>query len=244
MRVAAVDLASPADADAALDALIAAGATAVELEGDPPIRALGLFADDAALDPGWRVSHAETVDWGSVWAASVRPIRMGPLALDLEVGPAFGSGLHPTTALCLEHLVERPPRGAVLDVGTGNGILAIAALRLGADRAVAIDTDRAALRVAARNLARQGLSERATLGERLPDERFDLVIANVLASTLVDLAPRLVRAMGPGGEAALSGIGPHQADSVAAAWRHVGARVLQVVERDGWCRMDLAAPWG
>lgn len=263
MRV--LRIAAPVEADAALDALIAAGAVAVEVQG---VDLLGLFAAGAApvLDPvfGAREEEAVLVDWGSVWAASLRPVRVGPLllvpegsagksgtagggeagALVLEVGPAFGSALHPTTALCLEWLVERSTAGSVLDVGTGSGVLALAALRLGAARAFGTETEAAALAVAARNAARSGLAGRLELGLRPPDgARYDRVVANLLAGPLIAMAHELASSLAPGGELAVSGLGPSMEPEVARALRHVGLRLTGRAERDGWCRLDAVAGW-
>jgi ribosomal protein L11 methyltransferase len=252
-------------APAAVDAL-ADVASAVELDGADVV---GLFASDDAvrvrataqdaldrhrITAPLSIRPAEMLDWGSVWKASLRAVRVGPLYLApdgvdavgarmLEVGPAFGSGGHPTTRLCLERIAERPPTGAVLDVGTGNGILALAALWLGASHATGTDTDAAALAVAARNAARHGLSDRLALATPLPDARFDRVLCNLHAAPIIDLAPELLRRLGPGGEATLSGFVGDQLARVSAAWKHVGARILGHDERDGWVRLDVAAPW-
>lgn len=207
--------------------------------------------DRAGIAAPIAVEPAEMLDWDSVWRRALRPFRVGPLTIAYDGEPgddrlvidvgAFGTGRHPTTRLCLDRLAERPPAGAVLDVGAGNGVLALAALRLGATRAVGTDTDPAALAVAATNAARNGLP--LALASELPDDRFALVLANLAAAPVVDLAPWLLRRLGPGGEAALSGFTVAQVPAVARAWRHIGARVLGHAERDGWARLDVAAPW-
>ena len=248
----------------ALVALVDAGAAAVEAEGED---LLGLFhqgeGEEAlglvhALLPGAapRAEPAAMVDWDSVWVASLRPVRLGSLviagvgqpappdALVLETGPAFGSARHPTTRLCLEWLLARRTEGSVLDLGTGNGVLALAALRLGAARAVGVDTEPEALQVAARNAARAGLAERLHLHSAVPEgRRFDRVVANVLAAPLVAMAPQLARWAGSGAELALSGFGAWQRPEVVAALRHVGLRVVGGDEAEGWCRVDAFAPW-
>lgn len=254
-------------ADAALDALVVAGADAVELEEGA---VLGLFHDPdgealrARLSelleshglPAPEVRPAQMLDWDSVWVGAVRPFRVGPLrfapggepggeALALDLG-AFGSGLHPSTRLCLERLVEHPPRGAVLDVGTGTGILALAALRLGADRAVGIDTAPEAVEVARHNAARNGLADRFHASgaplDRVP-ERYDRVLANLLAAPLVEMADAFLRAVAPGGEVSLAGFPVGQADEVARAFTRRGFRRIHGAESQGWARVDLTPPW-
>lgn len=254
-------------ADAVLDALVAAGADAVEIEEEA---VLGLFhgPDRAALEarltallagrglPAPSFEPARMLDWDSVWAASVRPFWVGPLrfapggepgegTLALELG-AFGSGLHASTRLCLERLVEHPPRGALLDVGTGTGILALAALRLGAERAVGIDTEPEAVGVARRNAERNDLSHRfQVLGAPIGHlrERFDRVLANLLAAPLVEMADDLARVVAPGGELSLAGFPVGQADEVARAFTRRGFRRVHAAEAQGWARVDLAPPW-
>jgi ribosomal protein L11 methyltransferase len=144
----------------------------------------------------------------------------GALRLVLEPGLAFGTGDHPTTGLCLEELdrfVQSHPGASVLDVGTGSGILAIAAKKLGAGATVGTDNDPVALRVARENAEVNGVAfdVRAEIPE---GATFDLVLANILANTLCDLAPGLSRAVAPGGRLLLSGILETQAAEVEAAY--------------------------
>lgn len=260
----AVRIHSSAQDEDALVALVDAGAAEVEAQG-PDL--LGLFhsAEGEAcaalvrgLLPGATVSAepAAMVDWDSVWVASLRPVRVGPLvvapagvpapagALEIETDGAFGSARHPSTMLCIRWLVDRPTAGTVLDVGTGSGVLALAALRLGASEAVGIDADPAALVVARRNARRAGLEDRLLLADRPPEgRRYDRVVANILASPLIELAPSLAGWLGPGGELAVSGFGPTMQAEVRAALLHAGLRVVGGDEVEGWCRVDAFAPW-
>lgn len=233
----------------ALRALVEAGAVEVEAEGDD---LLGLFVSEPRLLPGSRVEPAVMFDQGDTWAASLRPFQVGPLRiappgqsgdLVLESGPAFGSGQHASTRLVLDRLALRPPRARVLDVGTGNGILALAALCLGASSAVGVDTDPAALRVAADNAARAGLSERLRLTATLPEERFELILVNIVADTILELAPALLTRLAPGGELCASGVSELRRAEVERGLRRLGLHVPGGEESGGWWRIDALASW-
>ena len=166
--------------------------------------------------------------------------------LELDPGLAFGTGTHATTALCLEWLdsgaatsndVARPwlAGAEVIDYGCGSGILAIAALRLGARRAVAMDIDPQALLATRENAERNGVLDRVrvTADRNVEKAEADVLLANILAGPLVDLAPLLAARIRVGGRIALSGLLVGQADAVTAAyrpWFDVGL----TGERDGW----------
>jgi ribosomal protein L11 methyltransferase len=141
----------------------------------------------------------------------------------LDPGMAFGTGTHATTGLCLEWLAAHPPRGLdVIDYGCGSGILAIAALKLGARTALATDTDPQAFATARENAERNGVLKRLSLC--LPDNlsgnaAADVVLANILAPALVALAPALTRLIRPGGMLILSGLLAGQAEEVETAYR-------------------------
>lgn len=260
----------PAHVDEALDVWIEAGADAVEFAGDDEI--LGLFhvvepeGLRQTLRDGLRragiegepvLEPATLLDWDSVWALTWRPFRVGPLTfapdgepseerLVIEAGDAFGTGLHPSTRLCLQQLVAHRPEGALLDVGTGTGILALAALRLGARRAVGVDTDRGAVEVARRNAARNGLADRFVVEDRLVDaipDRFERVVANLLGAPLMRMAASLARRVASSGELSLAGFPEGQADEVAAPYVRLGMRRVTVEILDGWARVDLRATW-
>jgi ribosomal protein L11 methyltransferase len=163
-----------------------------------------------------------------------------PVIIDLDPGLAFGTGTHPTTALCLEWLDRHPPRdAAVLDYGCGSGILAIAALKLGAREVWAVDIDEQALWASRENAARNRVDARlkTALPAALPERDFDLLLANILANPLIELAPRLAERVRPGGDLVLSGILAAQAGAVREAYR---SRFLlsETVEQDGWVRVQ------
>jgi ribosomal protein L11 methyltransferase len=207
-----------------------------------------------------QVRAVDDVDWADAWKEHYVPQRIGRIvivpswtdeqprdgevALTLDPGMAFGTGLHPTTRACLQLLQEVAPMpGPVLDVGCGSGILALAALRLGASRATGIDTDPLAVEAAHANAVRNGLDDRfeARLGTlpAIGDERYPLVLANLVAAVLVELAPALAAHLAPGGRLVASGIIKPRALEVAAAMDAAG---LAVAERRGdgdWISLRL-----
>ncbi|QJQ94085.1 MULTISPECIES: 50S ribosomal protein L11 methyltransferase [Halomonadaceae] len=205
-------------------------------------------------------------DWEREWMDGFEPLRMGqrlwivpswfdapdPDAVNLLLDPglAFGTGTHPTTALCLEWLDSLAVAGElekrrVLDVGCGSGILAIAALKLGAGEATGTDIDPQALQASRDNAERNGI-EHARLTLCYPEQleatpqgagRFPVVIANILAGPLVELAPTIAGHVAAGGRLALSGILAHQANEVIDAYRDQGLIMEEPEERDGWVRL-------
>ena len=195
-------------------------------------------------------------DWERVWLDQFQPMRFGQrlwicpdgqrppaqddaVLIDLDPGLAFGTGTHATTALCLEWLDEhRPERQQVLDYGCGSGILAIAALKLGAASVWGIDIDPQALLASHDNALRNGVEGGLQTGlpDALPEQSFDLVLANILANPLQEMAPRLAGYVRSGGDRVLSGILSEQADEVCAAY-HAWFDFQDMVQRDGWVRL-------
>lgn len=174
----------------------------------------------------WR-QHAVTARFGEhLWLLprdGEAPAAPDAVVMRLDPGLAFGSGSHPSTALCLERLASRPPAGLrVLDFGTGSGVLAIAAALLGAREVVAVDHDPQSLVAVQDNAAYNRVAGRIRV--RAPealadDEHFDLVLANILANPLVQLAPRLAAHVArPGGELVLAGLTAGQSGQVTAAY--------------------------
>jgi ribosomal protein L11 methyltransferase len=197
-----------------------------------------------------------------VWLLSPRAVRIGsvliatreiaapPDALRLtDAGGAFGTGHHPTTALCIETLeevlaIERI--ASVLDVGTGSGILALAALRMGVPQAIGVDIEADALKVATENARLNGLADRLQLfhgGADVVTGVWPLVLANVLAAPLIEMAPLLVRRVGRQGLLILSGIPCSVESQVRQAFEHFGMRHLRSKERAGWVMLLLMASW-
>ena len=194
------------------------------------------------------------VDWVETWKRGVRAARVAPgivvaptwdpydagpgeTVIRLDPGMAFGTGAHASTRLCLAALAARPPAGqVVLDLGTGSGILAIAAARLGAARVLAADIDPVATAVAAENVALNGVGgsvEIVTGDLDACEGSFDLVVANILAEPLVRMAEGIAARVRPGGQVVLSGLLATDADAVAAAYAAAGMReARRLVETD------------
>ena len=193
--------------------------------------------------PAYKSETIADQDWVRVWMDRWKPMRFGenrggtdlwvvpswlappdPNAANiiLDPGMAFGTGTHATTAMCLEWLARNAPHDqAVIDYGCGSGILAIAALKLGARSALGVDTDPQALTVSAENAERNNVNDRLILflPEAMPIQASaDVVLANILAPALVALAPRLTALTRARGTLLLSGLLAHQADEVEAAY--------------------------
>ena len=144
------------------------------------------------------------------------------IRIELDPGLAFGTGTHPTTAMCLEWLDGAALDGRrIVDYGCGSGILSIAALKLGAGHVHAVDLDPQAILATRENAARNGVADRldVTTDPQLADAAADALVANILAGPLVELAPHIAAALRPGGDLALSGVLTGQVDSVTAAYR-------------------------
>jgi ribosomal protein L11 methyltransferase len=205
-----------------------------------------------------RVRPVKNQDWERVWLTDWKSMRFGrrlwvcprtaeppqdpdAVVVRLDPGLAFGTGSHPTTALCLQILDSLPVSGRnVIDYGCGSGILGIAALKLGAAHVTAVDLDPQALLATRDNAIRNGVS--ASIDVQGVDvagvdgglAQAYCVMANILAGPLIELAPKLTAACEPGGYVLLSGLLKTQAYAVKAAYA-TGFDMVQVVERDDWC---------
>lgn len=158
----------------------------------------------------------------------------GVIRIGLDPGLAFGTGSHPTTHLCLEWLAQCLPAGAtVLDYGCGSGILAIAAVMLGAARVDAVDIDEQAVQSTRDNARNNQVQVHACLPDDFGPGQYDVVVANILSNPLMVLAPMLAGRVAPGGSLVLSGILERQAEQVAKAYAPwLNMEVWQA--RDGW----------
>jgi ribosomal protein L11 methyltransferase len=199
------------------------------------------------------VRAVESRDWERVWLKDWKPMRFGrrlwvcpteapapedpeAVVVRLDPGLAFGTGSHPTTALCLQMLDAMPLAGRTLiDYGCGSGILGIAALKLGATRAVAVDVDPQALAATRENALRNGVADRLEIQGVPPSlEAASCVFANILADPLIELEPAFRAACLPLADLFLSGLLRSQAYAVKAAYGTSFA-ILQVIERGDWC---------
>jgi ribosomal protein L11 methyltransferase len=218
----------------------------------------GLYPELASVPFEFRTLEDE--DWASDWQQHFPPIRVGSrlvihpswvrwekndqeTSITLDPGQAFGTGTHATTRLCLAamatHFESASPSQKVLDVGTGSGILAMAAAKLGAVKVVALDIDPEACEVARQNLLRNKLDHCVQVKESLLSEiqgTYDLVLVNILASEIIRMAKDLVDCLSPpGGRLVLSGILNEQQDKVLDAFKPFPVALLDVTRTEEWC---------
>jgi ribosomal protein L11 methyltransferase len=210
-----------------------------------------------------RVVHEE--DWAEAWKEHFPVLRVGrrlvirptwrehrPASSDvviaLDPGMAFGTGLHPTTRLCMAGIEAWADAGllrgaSVLDIGSGSGILALAAGLLGAGSVLAVDTDPLAVEATRRNAALNGLTQiiAARRGSvPLAEPRtFDIVVANLIAGLLVDLAPQLAAVLAPDGRLLASGIFHEREVDVRSAFERAGLRVAGRLDEDDWIALEV-----
>ena len=205
----------------------------------------------------WREEEIQDRAWERAWLDHFKPMQFGrrlwivptgfafpeqegAVCVNLDPGLAFGTGTHPTTALCLQWLDGQELQGkTVLDFGCGSGILSIAALLLGAQKAVAIDIDPQALTATIDNARKNGVEERVDcyLPSRMPKLKADLLLANILANPLIELSAQLADTVRPEGSIVLSGILREQADAVISAYEAHFA-MEEPVYLDDWVRLE------
>lgn len=210
----------------------------------------------ALIQPALEFEILEDKDWIREWMDGFHPLQMGqrlwivpswhpapnPNAVNLILDPglAFGTGTHPTTALCLQWLDGLALEGqTLLDFGCGSGILGIAGLLLGARQAWGVDIDPQALLASQQNAQRNGLSAEAFpvfYPEHCPAFQCDVLVANILAGPLVELAPELMNQLKLGGQLALSGILAHQVEQICQAYAP-WCELDPVQEQSGWVRI-------
>lgn len=230
-----------------------------EPTADPKAIIAGLQGVPGADRPDrfqWREVADE--DWARAWMDRFEPMRFGrrlwvvpggmvtpPAAENVEIqldpGLAFGTGTHPTTALCLEWLDGQDLAGKrVVDYGCGSGILGIAAALLGAAQVVAVDNDPQALESTAANAARNAVGDRirCQAPQDFATTAVDIVLANILAGPLVELAPVLIGCSKPGGQIVLSGLLEEQLHEVAAAYLPA-CEFVESVALEDWVRLVL-----
>jgi ribosomal protein L11 methyltransferase len=220
----------------------------------------------AALGPQWPVPVAGELDdrdWAADWQRSLHPIAVtdrivvhppsvpfaagpGQIAIAIEPRQAFGTGLHASTQISLQLLEEfLPPGSRCLDLGTGSGVLAIAAVALGATHVVALDTDPVAVTEAAGNLLANGVTPAAAVArcgglEQAGSERFDLVVANLQSGILEPLVAPLREVLVPGGLALFAGLTEGEIGAFGALLGGSGWQVRRVCHRAGWAGLAAA----
>ena len=218
---------------------------------------LALLKERSALL--YRVSYKELdqEDWAEAWKVFFEPQKIGKkivvkptwceyeadpddIVLELDPGMAFGTGTHPTTALCIGLIEEYLHKGdSFLDIGTGSGILMIAADKLGAGFVCGLDKDTVAVEVAASNLQRNGLSPRdyslstGNLLEGIRDQ-YDFISANIFTHVILELLDSLPRALVPGGIFVCSGMFEKNKNLVVANMKNMGFEILQICEQEEW----------
>ncbi|MGB5453648.1 MAG: 50S ribosomal protein L11 methyltransferase, partial [Sedimenticolaceae bacterium] len=183
------------------------------------------------------LERLEDQDWERAWMERFQPMRFGrrlwirpsgrevaqadAVIVDLDPGLAFGTGTHPTTALCLGWLDGHDLQGkTVIDFGCGSGVLAIAALKLGARQVIAVDHDPQAVLATRENAARNEVADRIEVvhSDEFSASEADIVVANILANILIDLAPHIRSLVKPGGHLVMSGILEAQSGAVMLAY--------------------------
>ena len=199
-------------------------------------------------------SGIEQEDWQNAWKKYYHAMDIGQrlaivpgwetydtdrIVITMDPGMAFGTGTHETTSLCLETLDSMVKGGErVLDIGTGSGILAIAALKLGAAEAKGVDIDPMCVRTAGENAERNGVAERFTvLVGDLSDKasgKYNIITANIVAAAILSLAPHVPVLMAPGARFIASGIIDTRKDEVLAGLRAAGLEPVEIKEKRGW----------
>jgi len=207
--------------------------------------------------PNYKLEILEDKDWERQWMDRFEPLKFGsrlwvcpswkpvpdPMAVNLMLDPglAFGTGSHPTTALCLQWIAEQDWQGkTVIDYGCGSGILAIGAMLMGAKRVLGVDNDTQALTATKDNAQRNGIAAQAIpvfLPENTPQEAVDVMLANILAGPLIDMAAHLAELTKVRGLITLSGILEQQADAVVKAYSP-WFDMHTVASKDEWVRID------
>ena len=224
---------------------------------EPPAEVLALLKDrlDSCEMPyTLNTEGVEQQDWETAWKQYYHAMDIGQrlaivpgwetydtdrIVITMDPGMAFGTGTHETTSLCLETLDSMVKGGErVLDIGTGSGILAIAALKLGAAEAEGVDIDPMCVRTAGENAERNGVAEHFTvLVGDLSDKasgKYNIITANIVAAAILSLAPHVPVLMAPGARFIASGIIDTRKDEVLAGLRAAGLEPVEIKEKRGW----------
>ncbi len=228
-----------------------------EIDVDPVLIKTRLYAQFKADQMhNYRHEIIEDQEWERAWMEFYKPMKFaeklwvcptdqeqyetGTVCLTLDPGLAFGTGTHPTTALCLEWLASHELAGkTVIDYGCGSGILAVAGILLGAKIALAVDIDPQAITATQSNALKNKVADKVAcyLPEQFTPIQADLVLANILAKPLIDMAEQISNLVAPGSQLVLSGILYEQAESVMNAYQKY-IIFNPPVQQEDWIRLD------
>lgn len=219
-----------------------------------PELGLGLRSDEITIK--W----VEEEEWATAWKKYFKPILMGhivikpsweeyeaaegEIVIDIDPGMAFGTGNHPTTKLCILALQDYIKGGeTVLDMGAGSGILAMAAAKLGAAKVVGLDIDTVAVEAAIENVKRIGMEDVIQIGRAESPSEFegqaDIIVANILANVIIDMASDLAAKLKPGGKLIASGIIDERGGDVSAALEAAGLKFIEQRTETEWVTLVL-----
>lgn len=220
------------------------------------IKSVAIQKFTSAFLQDWQLETLDDQVWERTWMEYYQPMKFGDrlwvcptgqeisepgtVCLTLDPGLAFGTGTHPTTALCLEWLSNHDLTGkSVIDYGCGSGILAIASILLGAKHACAVDIDPQALTATQDNAKKNHIENKinAYLPDQFPSASADIVLANILAKPLIELSPLISKLVKPTGKLVLSGILNEQAESVIKAYTPF-LTINPLIQQEEWCRLD------
>ncbi len=229
-----------------------------ELDSEPELVKTVLFSqfkNNTLQD--WLHEVLEDQTWERTWMEHYHPMKFSDslwvcptgqeiiaentICMTLDPGLAFGTGTHATTALCLEWLASHDLKGkTIIDYGCGSGILAVAALLLGAKEAHAVDIDPQAITATLANAEKNNVLDRikCSLPEHFSAFQADIVVANILAQPLCELSESISALLKPAGQLVLSGILKEQADSVTSAYQNHNIQIKTPTIQDDWCRLD------
>ncbi len=208
-----------------------------------------------------RVEALEDKDWVREWMDQFQPVRFGErlwvvpswlsppepdsIHLLLDPGLAFGTGGHPTTALCLTWLSNHDLNGkTVVDFGCGSGILACAAAKLGAERVIGTDIDPQAMHASAQNAAQNQVQLDLYLPDQMPDVKADIVVANILFNPLKMLAPQLLSLLDTDGLLVMSGVLIEQVEPLIEHYQALGTKLVSSTEQGDWAQVVLVKAKG
>jgi len=228
-----------------------------ELDADPELikaQVVRQFKEDELHN--WLYEAVDDQEWERAWMEYYKPMKFadklwvcptdqeqhepGTVCLTLDPGLAFGTGTHPTTALCLEWLASHDLTAkTVIDYGCGSGILAVAAILLGAKVAHAVDIDPQAITATQSNALKNNVQDKINcyLPEHFTPLQADIVLANILAKPLIDMSEQICKLVVLGGQLVLSGILYEQAEAVINAYQHAIA-FNPLVQQEDWIRLD------